>query len=114
MLQSAGQQDRHEGAREMADLTVKQSREGLAEVEAIARAKVKSGVLATADIVNGRYALTFRPNAGRHSAPEQVLNELEVALNLKRYCTSDATGVVVRFEDAGVKARSARHHPGGT
>jgi hypothetical protein len=113
MLQSAGQQDRHDGAREMADLTAKQSRQGLAEVEAIGRAEVTFGVLARADIVNGRYALTFRPNAGRHPAPEQVLNELAVALNSKRYCTSDATGVAVRFEEPGAKARSARHHPSG-
>jgi hypothetical protein len=102
MLEGTDQQSPAIEAAEMTDLYPKESREGLAEVEAIARTGVTSAVLARADIVDGRYALTFQPKAGHRPAPERVLGELEAALNRKRYRTSDATGVMVRFEEAGV------------
>ena len=76
----------------LAIATVGPSPHGLAEVVRIARDNVKSAKLARADIVDGRYSLTFR------GPREKALDEMEMALNAFRFDTSDATGIELQFE----------------
>jgi hypothetical protein len=71
--------------------------QGLAEVAAIARANVKSAVVAKAAIVDDRYALTFRVSPADDAARAKVLDEMERALNSHRFDPEDATGVELQF-----------------
>jgi len=84
----------------LAIVTVGPSPHGLAEVVRIARDNVKSAKLAKADIVGGRYSLTF------HGPREKALDEMEVALNAFRFDTSDATGIELQFESGPATSKS--------
>ena len=72
--------------------------QGLAEVVEIAKANVKSAALAKADIVDGRYALTFRELPVGPSPRQKALDEMEGALNAYRLDPTDPTGINLRFE----------------
>ena len=74
------------------------TQQGLAEVAAIARANVKSAVVAKAVIIEDRYALTFRISPDDEAGRQQVLDEMERALNSHRFNPQDATGIELQFD----------------